>query len=139
MRFELRKLRPPEQDYELIFGCLYFTLLLAAAVLLSRLPGENLPVCRLREATGIPCPACGIVRCVKNLTEGRVGIAFRHHPLGGALICAALAFLIYSWTAVIFRLPRIRVKSAPTWSKSGAVWALSLLLAANWVYLLLIS
>lgn len=134
---ELRKLRSPEYDWELIFGCLYLTLLLAAAYFLSRLPEQNMPACRLRQSTGIPCPACGMVRCVNNLTAGRVGEAFRHHPLGTLLIGAAAVFSFYSWAAVLLRLPRIRLKSAPARIKSGAVLVLSILLAANWIYLLL--
>ncbi|MEA1928206.1 MAG: hypothetical protein U9N73_08350, partial [Candidatus Auribacterota bacterium] len=62
MKLVWRKLRPGDQDYELIFGLLFFPLLFLTAFLLSRLPAGSLPVCRFREAYGIPCPTCGVFR-----------------------------------------------------------------------------
>ena len=43
-------------------------------------PGRS--VCLFRQATGLPCPTCGMTRSFGAIGRGAVGEAFRRHPLG---------------------------------------------------------
>lgn len=38
--------------------------------------------CPLRQATGLPCPGCGLTRSCMSMLQGEWAEAWRHHPLG---------------------------------------------------------
>lgn len=62
---------------------------LGALVLAFRF-GVPLPPCRLREATGVPCPTCGSTRLLEELAAGDVPAAAAANP---AVFVALLAVL----------------------------------------------
>lgn len=57
--------------------------LTALAGLRAWVPPENprLSVCLLRNATGLPCPGCGMTRAFAHLAKGEWSAAWRDHPL----------------------------------------------------------
>lgn len=135
MRITYRRLPKGETDRELLFGTVLLVFALAATALAALdLPFQ--PACWLRSTTGIPCPACGSWRCLHELLQGRFGAAFRSNPLAAVLAALGVLYLAYAWSAVIFRLARLRVEGlsrAAKWLLAGLAAAA---VAANWVYLL---
>ncbi len=54
--------------------------------------GVALPgVCAFREATGIPCPGCGLTRSWVAALHGDLAGSLRFHPLGWLVLLYALA------------------------------------------------
>jgi hypothetical protein len=60
-----------------------------AAAWLVRLP--HVPTCLFLFVTGHPCPGCGMTRSVVSLAHGDLVESLRMHPLGIALVGAAVA------------------------------------------------
>jgi hypothetical protein len=57
--------------------------LAALAGLRAWVPPEDprLSICLLRNATGLPCPGCGMTRAFAHLAKGEWAAARRDHPL----------------------------------------------------------
>ena len=110
--------------------------LAAAAWLAARLPPGLQPACHMHRLTGIPCPTCGMFRCLGLLASGRFADAWRLQPLGTGLIAGALAASAVAWTLLALR----RSRAWPNLSRRHmaiALTALAILAALNWLYLLL--
>src|SRR5688572_7347752 len=62
------------------------------------LPLATLPFwgCSLREATGWPCPACGLTRVAERVASFQIGAAFEASPLGA--VAALLFALAAGWS-----------------------------------------
>ena len=58
------------------------------------LPPRGLPLsfCLFHQATGLPCPACGMTRSVTSILHNQWALSWRYHPLGW-LMAAAGVFL----------------------------------------------
>jgi hypothetical protein len=69
-------------------------------------PGEGaFSVCLFRNATGIPCPGCGMTRAFALLARGEWRAALAMHPLAPLLAAElALAWLAWGW-ALLDRPP----------------------------------
>lgn len=84
--------------------------LAALAGLWAWVPPEDprLSICLLRNATGLPCPGCGLTRAFAHLAKGEWAAAWRDHPLVFPLaaegLVAGIAWL--AWPA--WRLARDR-------------------------------
>lgn len=52
------------------------------------------PGCPIKALIGIDCPACGSVRCVEALVNGRVGTALDQNLLTTSLLASGVIFLI---------------------------------------------
>jgi hypothetical protein len=138
MRLRFRRLRPGETDHELI----WFAVGAAAwaggwAWLALGLPR---PGCPFSAATGIPCAGCGATRCFAALLAGDWMAAFEWNPLAAAALSLAVPGLLYAGLAAAFRLPRLRAEGCGGTSGRTARAARAtawLLLAANWIYLIL--
>ena len=63
------------------------------AVRSNRLIGV-VPGCPIKVLIGIDCPACGSVRCVEALVNGRVGTALDQNLLTTSLLASGAIFLI---------------------------------------------
>jgi len=86
-------------------------------------------LCPLVLITGMPCPGCGITRAFCFATHGRLGEAFRYHPLW-PLILAYFAFLwVYQLIEVVKgqppRLPTYRIAATAIFVLLG-FWAVRL-------------
>jgi len=135
VKLRLRPLIPGSLDPELLWGSL---ILLAAALGAAWLTcGLPTPLCPLHAWSGIPCPTCGSTRAAGALINGEIKAAFVWNPLMTAGFFGAAAYLCYAAAVVIGRLPRLRIESlTPHEARVIRVLAI-LLIAANWLYLLL--
>lgn len=50
-------------------------------------------MCPFFNATGLPCPGCGLTRSFVCLGHGHLSEAFKWHPLGPLLFAGALLYL----------------------------------------------
>ena len=120
-------------DTTLAFGAIAAVLLLAARIV----PFHLFPsVCGLRNATGLPCPTCGMTRAFVRVTHGDLDGALHVSPLGTVLAFAAAGFALW----VLLRLTVLRRGWTLALTKRdkrvGAI-AFGLVLALNWGYLLM--
>jgi hypothetical protein len=136
LRWVWRRTDAHDTGVELAFGVLGAPIALALAFLATRLPDTWLPACRLRHALGIPCPTCGTLRCLRLLSEGRLGQAWVCQPLATVFALAAGAFSVYAWTVVLLRLPRLRLEGVSRRFRVRAAALLLIAVLANWLYLL---
>ncbi|MEA2715822.1 MAG: hypothetical protein QOI99_139 [Actinomycetota bacterium] len=68
--------------------------MLAAGLVLSRLPaGTGLP-CPLRTLTGVPCPLCGMQTSVEATLAGHLGRAVAANPAGLVAVVLAVVLLV---------------------------------------------
>jgi hypothetical protein len=68
-----------------------------------------------------------------------VNIAFSYNPLMSAVFLGATLYVLYAAVVIIGRLPRVRIESlTPTEARVIRVLAI-LLIATNWLYLLLLG
>ena len=104
----------------------------AAVAIGARLLGVTL--CPLRRFLGIPCPTCGTTRAVAALLRGNVREALALNPLMATFLCVGMPLLgvhvlVCGGVATGSLLRRLS-GSRLFW------WAVALLAAANWAYLL---
>ena len=135
MRFHWRPLIPGESDPELLWGSLLSaSALIASGWLISDLPT---PLCPLHALTSIPCPTCGMTRATTALLHGDLAGALAWNPLMTVVMIGAALYVLYSAVVVIGKLPRLRwMPPTPKESRWIRI-SVTLLLAANWGYLLL--
>lgn len=108
-------------------------LALVAVNEIIRPPGAP-PLCNLRRFTGLPCFTCGTTRAFLALGRGDVPAALRFNPL----ICVALALLM-AWLVMRIGFGRRIVLRLST-AQRRAMWIIiALLVAANWIYLIVVD
>ena len=91
---------------------------------------RGLPPCPFRALLGIPCLTCGSTRALLDLSRFDVVGAFSWNPLAAA---AGILFVLGGLAALGAALSGRGVESPrPT---PALRWALAVLLAANWVFL----
>lgn len=93
--------------------------------------GSDVTLCMFRNATGLPCPACGSTRAAFAVADGRPLDAVAHNPFVTIAAVLGAAWLVlrvgFARRVVIDLPPRARV----------LVWAaLAALLGANWIYVI---
>ncbi len=92
----------------------------------------GLPPCGMLQATGLPCPTCGVTTAFALAAHGRLGAALVTQPLGLALFglalggAVALAGALATGRSLLMALTPERV----AWTGL----ALVLLLLASWTY-----
>lgn len=95
---------------------------LAVAVALTHGP----VVCGFRVLFGIPCPGCGLTRCLAALAHGDVVTAFRVHPAGPLFLAYLGAMWGTAWLSYgargDLRSPLARV--IPGWAHLAIVGAM---------------
>ena len=69
----------------------------------------GLPPCNFQEATGVPCPGCGLTTSFTNMAHGRVVDAFVAHLMGPPLFLITLAVAVGAPWAMVRALPLDRV------------------------------
>ena len=94
--------------------------MLAAGLVLTRLPaGIGLP-CPLRAITGVPCPFCGMQTSVKATLAGDVGRAMAANPAG--IVAVVIAVVLLLTRPATIRLPPQAVVAAVV----AAMWVFEL-------------
>ena len=137
MRFQWRPPIPGGRDPELIWGSILAASALIAAIWLKL--GLPTPLCPLHALSGIPCPTCGATRAVAALLHGEIARAIILNPLMAALLLGAALYVCYAAVVVLGRLPRLRWEPLTKTEANLARFAAMVLLATNWMYLLLAS
>jgi hypothetical protein len=136
MQIRWKKLRAGEPDHERKALTLAAVTLPATALLVTVWPPQWLPICMFRHWTGIPCPACGLVRSLRLLAAGRLQAAWLQQPLIIATVGLFTAVAAYAAVAVLFNLPRVRGEGVTRRTKRVLLALLVALVLANWVYLI---
>jgi len=137
VRLQWRPPIPGGRDPELIWGSVLAASGLIAAFWIKL--GFATPLCPLHAVTGIPCPTCGATRAVGALIQGEFGVAIILNPLMTALLLGVALYVCYAAVVVLGRLPRLRWEPFTKTEANLARLAAMVLLAANWIYLLLVS
>ena len=92
--------------------------------------------CVFRSLTGFPCPTCGTTRAATAILEGNLIAAFTANPLAAA---AGLLFVVGAPLAVLWAIARWPLPELPSplpgWIRIGAFT----IIAANWIYVILIA
>jgi hypothetical protein len=92
--------------------------------------------CVFRSLTGFPCPTCGTTRAATAFLHGDLATAFTANPLAAA---AGLFFVFGTPLVVLWAVARLPVPELPSplsgWIRIGAIT----LIAANWIYVILIA
>lgn len=65
----------------------------------------GLPPCMFTEASGIPCPGCGLTTSFANMAHLHVINAFRGHLMGPLLFLGTLALAVYAPYAIVKQRP----------------------------------
>jgi len=128
--------RPPQASgvpLGTVFGGV-LSLGLGLAALWLRL-GLPLPVCPLRQWTGIPCPTCGATRMVRAVLAGEPVRALAANPLLFLVLTGVAVWAVAATLGRVLRLPGWRVTLEPHewWLVRGAA---VLAIAGDWIYLL---
>ena len=104
---------------------------LVGVFVLVKPAGSDVTLCMFRNATGLPCPACGSTRAALAVAGGRLLDAAALNPL-----VTMAAVLGAAW--LVMRVGFARQLKINFSSRAAVpVWAvLAALLAANWIYVL---
>ena len=122
MRIEPDETPPPRLGT--IVGAV--AVVVAGAVFLAPRVGLSLPECRLRAATGVPCPTCGSTRLLEALAAGDVAGAASANPL----VFAGL-LVIGLWAALSLAGRRLVLTGREKWWFAAFAVAA---VAARWAY-----
>ena len=135
MNWQLKKLLPLENNYELIFGVLVIPITTIIYMAISYLPASLIPVCRFHATTGLPCPTCGATRAIHLLSTGKIIQAWIMQPLLITIALFAAIYSVYSFIVVLGKLPRIRLVNITTKNRNYILIACATLITLNWIYL----
>src|SRR3954468_15146000 len=130
MRWQWRRLRTGEPDYELIF-LLVTSVAAMGAIVWLRL-GLPWPECNFRALFGIPCLTCGSTRALLALAQGNFALAWHFNPLATIAMCAIALYDVYALAVLLMQSVRLRVNLPRN-------VCIPILLAAaflNWVHLI---
>ena len=82
-----------------------FCLLWAAAkswIDIGRLTGTE--ICGFKQATGLPCPGCGVTTSAMAFVKGRIFESFYIQPAGALLCCGLAAVAVLALLIAAFRV-----------------------------------
>lgn len=84
------------------------------------------PLCGFRVLFGIPCPGCGLTRCLSALAHGDLGGAFHVHPAGPFFLLYLGAMWGTAWWSYARRgdLRSPLAKAIPGWVHLAIVGAM---------------
>jgi hypothetical protein len=132
MSIALRKRRPDDVEFGLVYG----TMAILALVTAYFFPFTDLlPSCVFNTMTGIPCPTCGVTRSLVHLAQGNFLTAFRMNPLFALMIVTALLAFMLNAISLIGKYPRITLTLTPSHTIILRA-AVILIFLINWVYLI---
>jgi hypothetical protein len=97
----------------------------------------GLPPCGLYEASGIPCPTCGMTTAFAHAVRGEIGAAARAQPLGLAIAAAAALTAALGPALALLGVPVI-ARFAPTRPRRAAGVVLGAMLL-SWAYKVLVT
>jgi Protein of unknown function (DUF2752) len=135
MQLHWQKPAPQEIDHELV----WLTVSLGSGVGLAAWLAARMPTphCIFHSLTGLPCLTCGATRAAIQFFHGHFGASLLFNPLAFLAFCGLIVFDLYALTVLIAGAPRLRLANLSRSEKNLARCAAVLLLAGNWLYLLI--
>lgn len=135
MQLHWRKPVPQEIDHELVWLTVSLSSGVGLAVwLAARMPT---PHCIFHSLTGLPCLTCGATRAATQFFHGHFGASLLFNPLAFLAFCGLIGFDLYALTVLLAGAPRLRLVNLSRSQKNLTRCAVVLLLASNWLYLLI--
>lgn len=132
MKFEFVHVsRRPQWPLWAVFIVLAWLWLGVVSLLLSAHLDKPVPLCLLKQLSGVACPTCGFTRGALSLLGGQLRQAWLYNPLLYSVF--ALFFIATAMRVFFARSVRIRL----TRTERAIAWLLAaVLFAANWVYVI---
>ena len=93
--------------------------------------GLGMSVCAFRNATGIPCPGCGMTRSFAALSHGQPGLAFEKHWVG-PFMYALFAFYMVKWAIEVLLRRRILARLEDR-LRMPVLWSILAAMLVTWV------
>ncbi|MCU0376090.1 MAG: DUF2752 domain-containing protein [Chitinophagaceae bacterium] len=119
-----------------VYGAIWLVAIAGFCWLLLQ-PKAPVNTCIFKQATGLPCPACGSTRSVQAMLHGHWPQVFSHNPLGIVTFIMVVAGVIWS-AADVFRGSQSLYLKTRQWQatirRPIVAWPLVILLLANWVW-----
>jgi len=129
-----RRLRPGELDHEIIWLSVSVTTAVLAWLWFSQaLPT---PGCPFHHWTGLPCPTCGMTRCLRFTFHHDWRAAATINPLAFVLYGFIVLYDIYAAIVLLFRLPRLCFDSVSARTANIIRVAVISALLGNWAWLI---
>src|SRR5678816_2325472 len=84
------------RTYNLWFGkpCVYVAAVALCLACLVPPEGPGIPLCLFHDATGLPCPGCGLTRSLSSAMHGLFRESWHHHPMGPLILVLFFLTLI---------------------------------------------
>jgi hypothetical protein len=128
-----RRLHPGEIDHEALWLAVSVATIVGAWFwLYLALP---VPDCAFHRFTGLPCPTCGMTRCLRYTLHRDWWAAAGINPLAFLGYGAVALYDVYSATVLLFRLPRLRLDTIPTRLGRIVRYTVIVTLLGNWAWL----
>jgi hypothetical protein len=93
------------------------------------------PPCAFHHWTGLPCPTCGVTRCVREILHWDWLAAAGINPLAFVSFAAIGLYDLYAATVLLFRLPRMRFDAVPVGTRHILRYGLITAILLNWAWL----
>lgn len=138
MQMVWRRLAPREIDHEQLWLAIAVSGLALLALTSTHVLEIQMPLCPFKTLTGLPCPTCGVTRAVMAMTRLDFAAALAFNPLAAAAALFGALYLLYAGVVLAARLRRFRPRLTPRDLNVARVAVLTVL-AANWLYLVLVG
>ncbi len=135
MRFLARTRKVGELEIGFIYGAIAIIAVVAARLFPLR---ELAPACVFRSLSSVPCPTCGSTRSLVHFSHGELAMAFSQNPLFAMVLTLILVYFFVGGIAALLKLPRLVFLLSPLERNLMSTGSF-LLIAANWIYLILRS
>ena len=135
MKLRIKKTTVSEQFIGLAYACIGligFTLAQFDLFIL-----RIVPRCTLKKLTGLPCPSCGATRSGIFLSRFNPLDSLLENPLYFFLYCALFFYGINALFGAVFKMNlSLSYRHVP---KKTTLILIALIIAANWIYLIIRS
>jgi hypothetical protein len=127
-----RRLHPGEIDHEAIWLGVSLGAL-GAAWLWTELALPT-PECPFHHFTGLPCPTCGVTRCLRAVFHRDWTTATTINPLAFLGLGAIVLYDLYAASVLLWRWPRLRLDRTARLGRLARYTTIAALLI-NWAWL----